>query len=206
MATHSNILAWRMPWTEEPDKLWSIWLFVTLWTIACQGPLSMGSQKAKTNWSNLAHRWNETQKSPFPSPNSLMTSEVKTTVKILVAVCSFTSTYVPCHTYTSIAFVHALAVPSLSCIQFCNPVDYSTSCFPILILHYLQEFAQTYVHWFDDAIKPSHPMLLLYPPTLNFSQHQGLFQWVGSSHQVAKILKLKLQHQSFQWIFRVDFN
>ena len=51
-----------------------------------------------------------------------------------------------------------------------------------------------------------HPTISsLFPPALNLSQHQGLFQWVGSSHQVAKLLELQLQHQSFQWIFRVDF-
>ena len=46
-----------------------------------------------------------------------------------------------------------------------------------------------------------HPLLL---PSI-FLQHQGLFQWVGSSHQVAKVLKLQRHHQSFQWVFRVDF-
>ena len=57
----------------------------------------------------------------------------------------------------------------------------------------------------DDAIQPSHPLLPPFPPALNVSQHHGLFQWVSSSHQVAKILALQLQHQSFQWIFRVNF-
>ena len=57
--------------------------------------------------------------------------------------------------------------------------------------------------WVSDAIEPSHPLLLPSPPVLNLSQYQGLFQWVGSSHQVAKALELK--HQSLQWIFRVDF-
>ena len=56
-----------------------------------------------------------------------------------------------------------------------------------------------------DAIQPSHPLLSPSPPALILSQHQNLFQWVGSSHQVAQVLKLQLQHQSFQWIFRVDF-
>ena len=76
----------------------------------------------------------------------------------------------------------------------------SSPAFPVV--HYLPEFAQTHVHWVDDAIQLSHP---LSPPSpaLNLSQYQGLFQWVGSSHQVAKVLDL--QHQSFQWIFRVDF-
>ena len=60
----------------------------------------------------------------------------------------------------------------------------------------------------DDAIQPSHP-LLPSSPALNLSQHQGLFQWVGSLYQVAQVLELQLQHQSFQWIglisFRIDW-
>ena len=65
------------------------------------------------------------------------------------------------------------------------------------------ELAQTPVHWVGDAIQPSHPLSSLSPPALNLSQHQGLFQWVSSLHQVAKVLEF--QHQSFQWIFRTDF-
>ena len=60
------------------------------------------------------------------------------------------------------------------------------------------EFTQTHVHWVGDAIQPSHPLSSLSSPALNLSQHQGLFQWVNSSHQVAKVLELQLQHQSFQ--------
>ena len=83
-----------------------------------------------------------------------------------------------------------------------NSMDSSTSGFPVL--HYLPEFAQTQVHWHGDASQPSHLRLSpSSPPALNLSQHQGLFQWASSSHQVAKVLELQLQHQSFQWIFRV---
>ena len=71
-------------------------------------------------------------------------------------------------------------------------MDCSTPGFPVL--HYLPEFAQTHVHWVGDAIKLSHPLFSPSPPTLNLFQHQGLFQWVSSSHQVAKVLEL--QHQS----------
>ena len=73
------------------------------------------------------------------------------------------------------------------------------------LFHHLSEFAQTHVHWVTDAIQPSHPLSSPSPPAFNLSQHQSLFQWVGSSHEVAKVLDLQLQHQSFQWIFRVDF-
>ena len=66
----------------------------------------------------------------------------------------------------------------------------------------ISEFAQTHVRWVSDAIQPSHP-LQPSSPVLSLSWHQGLFLWVGSLHQVAK--ELELQHQSFQWIFRVDF-
>ena len=63
--------------------------------------------------------------------------------------------------------------------------------------HQLPELSQSYVHWVSDAIQPSHPLSSPFPPTFNLSQHQGLFKWVSSSHQVAKILELQLQHQSF---------
>ena len=73
----------------------------------------------------------------------------------------------------------------------------------VLVLHHLPEFALTHVPWVSDAIQPSHPLSPPSPLALSVSQDQGLFQWTGSSHQVAKVLEL--QHQSFQWIFRVDF-
>ena len=71
--------------------------------------------------------------------------------------------------------------------------------------HQLLEFTQTHVHWVGDAIQPSHPLLSPSPLALNLSQHQGLFKWVSSSHQVAKVLEFQLQHQSFQWTLRTDF-
>ena len=83
------------------------------------------------------------------------------------------------------------------------PMDYSTTGFPVL--HLLLELAETHVHLVSDAIQPSHPQLLPSPPDFSLSQHQDLFQWVSSLHQVATVLELQLQHQSFQWIFRVDF-
>ena len=68
----------------------------------------------------------------------------------------------------------------------------------------LPEFIQTHVHWVGDAIQPSHPLSSPSPPSLNLSQHQGIFKWVSSSHQVAKVLEFQLQHQSFQWTPRTD--
>ena len=82
-------------------------------------------------------------------------------------------------------------------------MDYSTPGLPVH--HQLQEFTQTHVHWVGDAIQPSHPLSSPFPPTFDLSWHQGIFQWVSSLHQVAKVLEFQLQHQSFQWIFRTDF-
>ena len=90
-----------------------------------------------------------------------------------------------------------------SCPTLCNPIDCSTPGFPVL--HHLLELAQTHAHWVSNVIQLSHPLLSPSPPALNLSQHQGLFKWIGSSHQVAKVLELQLQHQSFQWIFRTGF-
>ena len=67
------------------------------------------------------------------------------------------------------------------------------------------ELAQTHVHWVNDAIQPSHPLSSPSPPACNLSQHQDLFKWVRSSHQVAKLLEFQLHYQSFQWIVRTDF-
>ena len=89
-----------------------------------------------------------------------------------------------------------------SCLTLCNPTDCSTPGLPVH--HQLPEFTQTHVHWVGDVIQPSHP-LSSPSPACNLSQHQGLFPSVGSLHQVAKGLEFQLQHQSFQWIFRVDF-
>ena len=89
------------------------------------------------------------------------------------------------------------------CVTLCGPMDCSTPGFPGH--HQLPEVAQTNVHWVSDAIQPSHPLSSPSPPAFNFSQHQSLFQWISSSHQVVKILEFQLQHQSFQWRFRTDF-
>ena len=70
--------------------------------------------------------------------------------------------------------------------------------------HQLPEFTQTNVYWVGDAIQPSHPLSSPFP-AFNYSQHQGFFKWVSSSHQVAKVLEFQLQYQSFQWLFRTEF-
>ena len=70
----------------------------------------------------------------------------------------------------------------------CNPMDCSTPSLPVH--HQLPEFTHTHIHWVGDAIQPSHLLLSPSPPDFNLSQHQGLFQWVSSLHQAAKVLEL----------------
>ena len=74
----------------------------------------------------------------------------------------------------------------------------------LLVHHRLPESTQTHVHWVGDAIQPFHPLLSSSPSAFNLSQHQGLFKWVSSLHQVAKVLEFQLPYQSFQWTPRTN--
>ena len=117
--------------------------------------------------------------SAFPSPRALATT-------ILVSVSDLISLI------TSVQFSSV----AQSCLNLCDPVDCSTPGFHGH--HQLPDLTQTHVHRVGDAIQPFHPLSSPSLPTFNLSQHQGLFQSVSSSHQVAKVLEFHLQHQSFQ--------
>ena len=94
------------------------------------------------------------------------------------------------------------SVQSLSRVQLCDPMNCSMPGLPVH--HQLLEFSQTHVRQVGDAIQPSHPLSSPSPPAPNPSQHQSLFQWVNSLHEVAKGLKFQIQYQSFQWTPRTD--
>ena len=117
------------------------------------------------------------------------------------------STHTHTHTHTNIIIIQSITLNEFSsvtqlCLTLCDPMDCSTPGFPVH--HQLLELTQTHVHWLSDAIQPSHSLSSPSPPAFDLSQHQGLFKWASSSHQVAKVLEFQLQHQSFQWIFRTD--
>ena len=117
----------------------------------------------------------------------------------LMIPCSLPPPHSSQHKITHLC-VHLCSVAKL-CPTLWDPVDCSTP--DSSVFHCLPELAPIHAHWVGDAIQPSHPLSPPYLLALNLSQHRGLFQWVSLSHQVAKVLKLQLQHQSFQWIFRV---
>ena len=99
-------------------------------------------------------------------------------------------------------FIHVGSVQfssvTQSCSTLCNSMNHGTPDLPVH--HQLLESTQTHVHRVSDAIQPSHPLSSPSPPALNLSQHQGLFKWSISSHQVARVLELQLQHQLLVFI------
>ena len=171
-------------------KLLSMQLCETLWTIADQAPLSREFSKQNTGVGCCAHL-----QGIFPTQGSNLH------LLLLLHWQAESLTLMPTGkplAYHSVQFSSvAQSYPIL-----CDHMNRST---PGLHVHYqLLEFTQTHTHQVGDAIQPSHPLSSPSPPAPNPSQHQGLFQWVNCSHEVAKILEFQLQHQSFQWTPRTD--
>ena len=86
--------------------------------------------------------------------------------------------------------VQVSSFPSFSRVRLCDPMDCNMTGLPVH--HQLPQFTQTHVHQVGDAIQPSHPLSSPSPPAFHLSQHQGLFKWVNSLHQVAKVLEFQL--------------
>ena len=132
--------------------------------------------------SNTNRAWTWIQKKSIPS-NFRLTINQWVTMNSDVGFCCFSVAH--------------------SCPTLCKPKECSTPDF--LVLRHLPVFAQSQAHWVSDPIQPSPPLLSPYPPAFNLSQHQGLFQWVYSSHEVAKVLETQFKHQFLQWILRTHF-
>ena len=149
--------------------------FVTPWTVACQASQSMKFVRQEY-WSGL----------PIWTPGSSQPRD-QTFVSSSPALAGGFFTTEP---WGKPHWVSQFSSVTQSCLTLCNPLDCSAPGFPVF--HYLPEFAQTHVHWVSDAIQPSHPLSPPSPPALSLSHHQGLFQWVSSSHEVAKVLEFQL--------------
>ena len=169
------------------QSLGCVWLFATPWTAVSQASLS------------ITNSW-----SP-PKPMSIVLVSAIQQCKSAISMCVYVCVYMypltlvppsnpsPLSHHRALGWTPCCCSVTKLCPTLCNPVSCSTPGLPVL--HYLLAFAQTHVHWVGDAIQPSHP-LSSPSPALSLSQHQGLFQWVGFSHQVAKVLELQLPHQS----------
>ena len=108
--------------------------------------------------------------------------------------------------YSKVTVIHAhqfSSAPPLGRVRLCDPMDCSTLGLPVH--HQLLEFTQTHAHRVGNAFQPSHPLSFPSPPTCNLSQHQGLFQWVNSSHEVAKVLEFQHQWTPRTISFRMDW-
>ena len=126
-------------------------------------------------------------------------------VQVWLCLSRFVHTFVPIRLSFANVTLSSVLFSSVAqlCATLCDPIECGMPGFPVH--HQLPELNQTNVHWVSDAIQPFHPLSSPSPSTFNLSQFQGLFQWVSSSHHVAKVLEFQLHHQSFQWIFRTDF-
>ena len=151
-------------------------LFVTLWTVVHQTPLSSGFAMTE-HWSGF----------PFPSPGTfflLLPSQPEDWTCICLHLLHCNWILYPLNHLSSVQFSHSVMSDSL------RPHECSMPGLPVH--HKLPEFTQTQVHRVSDAIQPSRPLSSPSPPAPNPSQHQSLFQWVNSSHEVAKELEFQL--------------
>ena len=206
--THSRILAWRIPWTEEPGGLQSTglprvshgWVTDTntaahssTWQPWCPHPFdifdSFGSTLFWHQHHPVAPEWLCRMSEHLASDNKhLWRGDLGQVLRQLS----------PCELQGRAAVTVCPSVQfNHSCPTLRDPMDCSMPGLPVH--HQLPEFTQTHVHQVSDAIQPSHPLPSPSPPHFYLSQHQGLFEWVSFSHQVAKVLEFQPQHQSFQW-------
>ena len=154
-------------WKVKVKSLSRVRLFATPWAIAHQAPPSMGFSRQEY-WSGL----------PFPSPGDLPNPGVKPGSPALQTDALPSE---PPVKFSSVA---------QSCPTLCDPMNCSTPSLPVY--HHLLEFTQTHVRRVGDAIQPSHHLSSPSLPAPNPSQHQSLFQWLNSSHEVAKVLEFQL--------------
>ena len=181
MATCSNILAWKIPWTEEPGGL-----------------QSLGSQRVRHDWAADIHTVFRLGVDHFNPVKDWAHSKLDFSSKSGLSIsCSFffqrcspseSNRNSGTSTKVSPLFCCYCSV-TRSCLTLCVPMDCSM---PVSsVLYYLPEFTQVHVFWISDAIQPSYPLLPSSSFAFNLSHHQDLFQWISSLHKMAKVLELQ---------------
>ena len=177
------VIVFCIPVSCNRRQLWSCSVMCDSaipWTIAYQALPSVEFSKQEY-WSGL----------PFPSPGDLPDLGIKPRSPSLKADSLPSETPGKPHIYMTMYKIdNQFSSVAQSCLTLCDPMNCSTPGLPVH--HQLPEFTQTHVHWVSDAIQPSHPLSSPSPPAPNPSQHQGLFQWINSSHEVAKVLEFQL--------------
>ena len=182
------------------QSLTHVWLFVTPWTSAHQVSLSFTISLSLLRLVSIG--------SAMPSNHLILLRLLLLLPSIFCSIRIFSNQsalHIRWPKYWSFSFsISSVQFSSVtqSCPILCDPMNHSMPGLPVY--HQLLEFTPTHVHRVGDAIQPSHPLLSPSPPAPNLSQHQGLFKWVSSLHQLAKAPEFQLQHQSFQWILRTD--
>ena len=211
MATHSSILAWKMSWTEKPGRHMVYGISSLTWpskwttTKTTEKHLEKKSlERAVSLRGEVNNIWCSIE--VMEDVNKFMRKEMQTqdTVCCRLQDRPEFELWLPLtllHYVWKFASVQFSSVAQ-SCLTLCDPMNHSTPGLPVH--HKLLEITQIHAHQVGDAIQPSHPLSSPSPPAPSPSQHQGLFQWVNSSHEVAKVLEFQLQHQSFQWTPRTD--
>ena len=218
MATHSSSLAWEIPWTEEPGRLQFMgsqrvrhdWVtehiepllpfFASILHLQVPLPPHFISASVAHSSPTLCDPMD------YIPPCSLVHRILLARTQAWVPISLSRGSPQPRDwTWVSCITGRFFTVWATSSVQFSHSVV-SVSLWPHELQHTRPPcplptpgVIQTHVHWVGDAIQPSHPLSSPSPPALNLSQRQGLFKWVSSLHQVAKILEFQLQHQSFQW-------
>ena len=174
--------AWK--WKVKAKSLSRVRLLATPWTTAYQSPPSMGFSRQEY-WSGV----------PLPSPLTMLTVYLFFQ-KIFIKKIPCTKAKIPLLNSVLEEWYTQFSSVTQSCPTLCDPMNRSMPGLPVH--HHFPEFTQTHVHRISDAIQPPHPLSSPSPPAPNSSQHQSLFQWVSSSHEVAKLLEFQLQHHSLQ--------
>ena len=192
MATHSSILAWRIPWTEEPGGLRSMEsqrVRQDLATITYIMTLCGGHRRLEPEWLSFWQNIGSPVNFLFQECNKFTYDFAEEIRRQSFGALTPGYDLMARLRYIFIYIYKISSVQSLSRVRLCDPMNHSIPGLPVH--HQLPELAQTHVRWVGDAIQPS-PLLSPSPPAFNLSQHQGLFQWVSSLHQVAKVLEFQL--------------
>ena len=197
METNSSVLAWRIPGMAEPGGLPSMgshrvghyWNDLAaaaeyiMWN-ARLDEAQAGIKIARRNINNHGHADDTTLMAESKELKSLLLK-----VKRKVEKLAKNSTFKKLRSWRPVSSDQIRSVSQL-CPTLCDPMNRSTP--GLTVHHQLPEFTETHTHRLSDAIQPSHPLSSPSPPAPNPSQNQGLFQWVNSSHQVAKVLEFQL--------------